>query len=148
MHAHAEPKMQTPRPETLAALIAVRAGLTVAQQRTGADQIASKGGIDIVTGADIAAEDAIRRVLAERFPQVPVVGEEGGDPQPERGPYWLVDPICGTRNYASHLAAYCTNVALIEDGVATIAVVGDGGTSALCYAERGRGAFVHRNEAG
>jgi myo-inositol-1(or 4)-monophosphatase len=139
-------KMQTPRPETLAALTAVRAGLEVAQQRTGADQIASKGGVDIVTGADIAAERAIRRILADHFPHIPVVGEEGADPQPSTGPYWLVDPICGTRNYASRLALYCTNVALIEDGIATIAVVGDGGTSDLCYAERDRGAFSHRTE--
>jgi myo-inositol-1(or 4)-monophosphatase len=138
--------MQTPRPETLAALTAVRAGLTVAQRRTCADQITSKGGIDIVTGADIAAERAIRRVLEEHFPHVPVVGEEGDDLQPASGPYWLVDPICGTRNYASHLALYCTNIALIEDGIATIAVVGDGGTSELCYAERERGAFCHRTE--
>jgi myo-inositol-1(or 4)-monophosphatase len=136
----------TPRPETLAAIAAVRAGLTVALQRTDADSIRAKAGIDIVTGADVAAEHAIQRVLEAQCPHIPVIGEEGGAAQPEDGPYWLVDPICGTRNYASHLALFCTNVTLIEDGVATIGVVGDGGTSEISFAERGRGAFCHRAE--
>jgi myo-inositol-1(or 4)-monophosphatase len=134
----------TPRPETHAAIAAVRSGLTVALQRTDADHIRAKAGIDIVTGADVAAEHAIQRVLEAHCPHIPVVGEEGGGVQPEAGPYWLVDPICGTRNYASHLALFCTNVSLIEEGVATIGVVGDGGTSEICFAERGRGAFCQR----
>jgi myo-inositol-1(or 4)-monophosphatase len=132
------------RPETRAALAAVRAGLAVAQRRTGADRIRAKDGIDIVTGADVAAEEAIRQVLSEHCPQLPIVGEEGGEVQPQSGSYWLVDPICGTRNYASGLALYCTNVALVENGEATVAVVGDGGTSELHYAERSRGAFCAR----
>jgi myo-inositol-1(or 4)-monophosphatase len=137
---------RSPRPETLAAFAAVRAGLAVAQRRTGAEQITAKDGIDIVTGADVAAEQAIRQVLTEHFPQLPIVGEEGGESQPQSGVYWLVDPICGTRNYASRLGLYCTNVALIEDGIATIAAIGDGGTSEVHYAERGRGAFCARTE--
>lgn len=136
--------MRDPRTETSAALEAVRAGLAVAVQRTGAEQVTPKDGVDIVTGADVAAEDAIRRVLSSRCPSIPIIGEERGGERPSRGAYWLVDPICGTRNYASRIAAYCTNVALIEDGVTTIAVVGDGGTQELSFAERGGGAFVRR----
>jgi myo-inositol-1(or 4)-monophosphatase len=138
--------MQNPRPETLAALSAARAGLAVARRRTGADQITAKSGIDIVTGADVAAEDAIRHVLSAQCPQIPIVGEEGGEAKPLHGRYWLVDPICGTRNYASQLALYCTNIALIENEIATMSVVGDGGTSDLHFAEHGRGAFCNRDD--
>lgn len=135
------------RAETAVALLAVRAGLDVALARTGADRVQAKGGVDIVTGADIAAEQAIRHVLEEQCPELPIVGEEGGGAVPVGGgAYFLVDPICGTRNYASHLPLFCTNVALIENDVATIAVVGDGGTGALSYAERGRGAFRETGE--
>jgi myo-inositol-1(or 4)-monophosphatase len=133
--------MQNPRSETRAALEAVRRGLAVAKQRVDATHIQSKGGVDIVTGADIAAEKVIRQTLLEHCPDIPVVGEEGEDAPPATGAYWLVDPICGTRNYASHLAVYCTNVALVEDGRATLSVIGDGGTSELYFAERGKGAF-------
>lgn len=133
--------MHPTRSETRAALEAVRRGLAVAKQRTNAGEVKPKSGIDIVTGADIAAERAIREVLVRLTPSIPVVGEEGEEAPPETGAYWLVDPICGTRNYASHLAVYCTNVALIEDDRATIAVIGDGGTQEVFFAERGRGAF-------
>ncbi|HKP61691.1 MAG TPA: inositol monophosphatase [Polyangiales bacterium] len=139
--------MESRRAETEAALAAVRAGLDVALRRTGAEQVQAKAGVDIVTGADIAAERAIRRVLEQRCPGVPIVGEEdGGDVPADGGAHFLVDPICGTRNYASRLAVFCTNVALIEDGVATVAVVGDGGTADLSFAERGRGAFSERGD--
>jgi myo-inositol-1(or 4)-monophosphatase len=139
--------MGTLRVETAAAISAVRAGLDVALRRTGADEMQAKGGVDIVTGADVAAERAIRRVLEQQAPGVAIVGEEDGGEVPSGGAaYFLVDPICGTRNYASHLALFCTNVALIEQGVATIAVVGDGGTGELSYAERGGGAFRQTGE--
>lgn len=139
--------MKVRRAETEAALAAVRAGLDVALRRTGAEQVRAKAGVDIVTGADIAAERAIRRVLEQRCPGVPIVGEEdGGEVPADGGAYFLVDPICGTRNYASRLAVFCTNVALIENGVATVAVVGDGGTSEISFAERGCGAFHERGD--
>ena len=39
-----------------------------------------------------------------------------GDRRPTDGsPYWLVDPICGTRNFASGIPLYCVNLALVED---------------------------------
>jgi fructose-1,6-bisphosphatase/inositol monophosphatase family enzyme len=28
----------------------------------------------------------------------------------ERSSYWLVNPICGTRNFASGIPLYCVNV--------------------------------------
>lgn len=139
--------MDALRPETHAALAAVREGLAVALRRTDAERVQAKSGVDIVTGADLAAEAAIRRVLEQRCPGIPIVGEEGGGtPASDGSAYFLVDPICGTRNYASQLALFCTNVALVERGSATIAVVGDGGTAAVSFAERGRGAFHESGE--
>jgi myo-inositol-1(or 4)-monophosphatase len=134
--------MQECRSETAAAIAAVQAGLAVAAARVGAEQRVAKDGIDFATGADIAAEEAIRSVLQERCPGIAIVGEEGGgEPPPHDRPYWLIDPICGTLNYAANLALYCTNVALVESGQVTIGVVGDGGTGDVDFAERGRGAF-------
>ena len=130
------------RPETEAALQAVGVALELAADRVGAEEIASKGGRDLVTATDVAAEDAIRAELLGRYPDCPVVGEErGGESEVVEGrPYWLVDPICGTRNYASDLPLYCVNVALVEDGRVALAAVGDGGTGDRYVAERGRGA--------
>jgi myo-inositol-1(or 4)-monophosphatase len=135
------------RDETRAALAAVDTALKLMQRRAGADRITSKGGRDLVTATDIAVEDAIRARLLADFPEWTVVGEErGGEDQIGDRPYWLVDPICGTRNFASNIPMYAVNIALVEDGRLTVAAVGDGGTGERFIAERGQGAYqMHRN---
>jgi fructose-1,6-bisphosphatase/inositol monophosphatase family enzyme len=130
------------RAETDAAISAARLARCIADSRAGADAVRSKGGIDIVTAADIACEDAIRAELARAFPAYPVVGEErGGQPRGD-SPYWLVDPICGTRCYASDVPLYCTNIALVERGEVTVAAIAVGRSGEVLYAERGGGAWL------
>jgi myo-inositol-1(or 4)-monophosphatase len=130
------------RSETEAALAAVDVGLDLARRRVGADQVKMKGLRDLVTATDVAVEDAVRAALGQRFPEWTVVGEErGGEDLIGDRPYWLVDPICGTQNFAANLPLYCVNVALVEGGKVTVAAVGDGGTGDRFYAERGAGAF-------
>src|SRR5687768_362735 len=56
-------------------------------------------GFDPVTDCDRNAEQAIRRLIEERFPDHGIKGEEFGD-RPARGPLsWSLDPIDGTRAY-------------------------------------------------
>jgi myo-inositol-1(or 4)-monophosphatase len=135
------------RPETEAAIAAAQIAQGIADCREGADIITSKGGIDLVTDTDVACEDAIRAELLRRFPDYPVIGEERGGEPVEGKAYWLVDPICGTRSFASNLPLYCTNIALVENGMVTVAAVAVGKTSEIIYAEKGRGARM-RTTAG
>lgn len=129
------------RPETLVALEAVKRAVTIARRGVGAEDVAEKDGRDIVTVADIAVEDAVRSIVAEAL-GFPVVGEErGGEATADGSPYWLVDPICGTRNFASGIPLYCVNLALVERNEVTVAVVGDPSTGETHVAERGRGAW-------
>jgi myo-inositol-1(or 4)-monophosphatase len=131
------------RRETLAAIEAVARALEMAEGRVGASDVSSKDGRDVVTGTDVAVEDAIRESLARLG--LPVIGEErGGDVQADGSPYWLVDPICGTRNFASGTLLYCINLALIERGEVTAAAVGDPSRREVLVAELGRGAWVRR----
>src|SRR5215212_8214311 len=130
------------RAETRAALAAVDAALKLMKRRPGADQITSKGGRDLVTATDVAVEDAVRASLVAAYPDWTVVGEErGGEDRIGDRPYWLVDPICGTRNFAANIPMYAVNIALVQDGQVTAAAVGDGGTGSRYVAERGRGAY-------
>jgi len=135
------------RAETEAAIHAVSLAIDIADRRVGADDVTSKGGIDLVTATDVAGEDIIRKVLAENFPDHIVVGEErGGEPKAGK-PYWLVDPICGTRPFASDVPLYCTNVALVKDNRVTAAAVALGRCGEILHAERGKGAWVRKNGA-
>src|SRR5206468_11361829 len=54
---------------------------------------------DLVSEADIAAERAIRNVLASRRPADGILGEEGDDVAGTTGLRWVVDPLDGTVNY-------------------------------------------------
>ena len=83
--------------ETELAIRAVCTAQAIADSRVGADRIASKGGIDIVTDTDLVCEDAIRSELVRAFPAYSVIGEERAGTPHAGQPYWLVDPICGTR---------------------------------------------------
>ena len=136
------PRVVDFRPETLVAIDTVERALALARQGGGAGQITSKGGRDIVTAADVAVEDLVRDRV-RRALGVPVVGEERGGEAPADGsPYWLVDPICGTRNFASGSPLYCVNLALVERNQISVAVVGDPSTADVLVAERGHGAWA------
>jgi myo-inositol-1(or 4)-monophosphatase len=119
--------------------------LSLAKEMAGA-AASIKQGRDVVTGADVAVEDLITGLLCDSF-EMPVVGEErGGDRPIDDTAYWLVDPICGTRNYASGIPLYCVNLALVEHDDVVGAVVADASTDEIIVAERGRGTWMLRKE--
>jgi fructose-1,6-bisphosphatase/inositol monophosphatase family enzyme len=129
------------RPETLVGIEAMKRALTIARHDVGSEDVSEKGERDLVTVADVAVEDAVRRILADAM-SVSVIGEERGGEAPADGsPYWLVDPICGTRNFASGIPLYCVNLALVEGSEITVAVVGDPSRGEIDVAERRRGAW-------
>ncbi|MFD1832135.1 inositol monophosphatase family protein [Streptomyces desertarenae] len=79
-----------------------------------------------VTDADEEVERRVTRVLRERFPGIPVVGEEtagqaGGEPLPSR--CWLLDPIDGTMNFIRGAPLYAVSLALVEDGRPSLGVL-------------------------
>ena len=134
-------------PETLVAVEAAERALGVVRGRVGASDVTSKGGRDIVTATDVAVEDLVRGVLGESSDR-PVIGEERGGEAPTDGSaYWLVDPICGTRNFASGIPLYCVNLALVEGDEIVAAVVADPSTGEIDVAERGRGAWAMADPA-
>lgn len=102
------------------AVAAAQAGAAVAHRhyRTAVERHL-KAGTDFATDADLEAETAVRALLGEHRPQDAQLGEEHGPSGPDSERRWLVDPICGTRNFAAGLPLMCTNVALTVDGAVT-----------------------------
>jgi myo-inositol-1(or 4)-monophosphatase len=98
---------------------------------------------DVVTGTDVLVQNLLQQVLHEHEPDIAFLGEEGAPTLPTHSRrIWLVDPICGTTNYAAVVPLWATNVTLVEDGQVTASAVADGATGDLYCAERGRGAWV------
>jgi histidinol-phosphatase len=73
-----------------------------------------------VTAADHAAEAYIRQMIAERYPDDGIVGEEGSAVEGSSGRRWIVDPIDGTRSFASGVPLYGVLIAVEIDGVPVV----------------------------
>ncbi|MFI5624295.1 inositol monophosphatase family protein [Nocardioides sp. NPDC051685] len=110
-------------PDHAVAIAAATAGAAVVREMYGTDLShfdKSPTGQEInhsATEADIASEKAIRETIATYRPEDAFEGEETGrSGDSERR--WLVDPLCGTLNYAAQTPLAAVNVALVTpDGV-------------------------------
>jgi len=76
---------------------------------------------DLVSDADLAAEAAIRSVLAQRRAGDAILGEEGGA-SGDGDLRWIVDPLDGTINFLFGIPVFAVSVAC-EDVHGTIAGV-------------------------
>lgn len=87
-----------------------------------------KGDDSPVTAADKAAEAVILPALNSELPMIfPIISEEsasGGDiPDITGTPFWLVDPLDGTREFISRNGDFTVNIGLIENGTPILGAV-------------------------
>ena len=76
-----------------------------------------KGRADLVTDYDFASERLIRQRLAEKTPELAIVGEEqGGTPALDQGLTWYCDPLDGTTNFAHGHFFFCVSLGIAEAG--------------------------------
>ena len=108
---------------------------------------------DYVTEIDRASERAIREVLGEATPGVPVLGEEGGGGEGGGGAgsgaggrMWIVDPLDGTTNFVHGFWAVGVSVALVEDGAPVAGAVHAPFLDVTWMASRGDGARRRRGD--
>ncbi|MFI5696954.1 inositol monophosphatase family protein [Kribbella sp. NPDC051586] len=95
---------------------------------------------DHVTAVDIAVEQQVRTVIAERLPGHLVVGEEMGGAASPNVPCWYVDPVDGTANLANGVPWTAFSLALAIDREPYVAVVGDVWRGQVFAAVAGQGA--------
>ena len=79
---------------------------------------------DPVTAADRGAEAAIRKLIAARFPEHGVIGEEYGEDRPDAEFVWVLDPIDGTRSFISGLPLWCVLIGLRHQGRPILGSIG------------------------
>jgi myo-inositol-1(or 4)-monophosphatase len=125
------------------AIAVAGAGAEVVRARFGGPlQRLDKGGGDFATSADIEAERAMVAVLREARPNDAVLGEESGRSGGgglERT--WLLDPLCGTLNYAARMRVAAVNVALRDGERFPAAAVADPFNHEIYWTD-GSSAFV------
>jgi myo-inositol-1(or 4)-monophosphatase len=92
---------------------------------------------DVVSEADLAAERAIRAIIADRRPGDAILGEEGGETQVGEGLRWIVDPLDGTVNFLYGVPQWCVSVAVHDDDGGVAGVIFDPLRDELFAGERG-----------
>ncbi len=80
-----------------------------------------------LTQADIASHEIISSGLKRKYPDIPVLSEEGKNilHDERRGweMFWLVDPLDGTKEFIKKNGEFTVNIALITGGRPVIGVV-------------------------
>jgi histidinol phosphatase-like enzyme (inositol monophosphatase family) len=76
----------------------------------------SKADASPVTIADRGAEQAMRELIARRYPDHGVLGEEFGETLPDARYRWVLDPIDGTKAFLANCYIFGTLIALLRDG--------------------------------
>lgn len=111
----------------------------------GRFEVHKKGPSDLVTQADLAAQDVVRRIVLEAFPDHGFVGEEGppGGADAPAGYRWIVDPLDGTTNYAHGVPHFAVSLALERQGTILVGAVFDPNRDECYMAVRGQGATLN-----
>jgi histidinol-phosphatase len=107
----------------LAAELADAAGAAIRpyfRQRIAVDD---KPDLSPVTVADRAAEEAMRRLIAARFPEHGIIGEEFGREREGAEFVWVLDPIDGTKSFISGVPLFGTLIALAQAGRPILGII-------------------------
>lgn len=128
-----------------AAETAIKAGETIKGFYGRAFTIRQKDEIDLVTEADLAAEELILAALRPAFPDASFLAEESSNDASilPQGPTWIIDPLDGTTNFAHGFPWFCVSIAYAEDGEIKAGVIYAPMLDELFIACRGCGAFIN-----
>ncbi len=77
----------------------------------------------ILTDADVAANNAIIKILRKETPDFDILSEEGA-PMQNSAYRWIVDPLDGTSNFATGIPIWGISIALEIDGDIVLGLIG------------------------
>jgi len=87
-----------------------------------------KGQRDVVVEASLDIQEQIVAVLQKECPGDAILAEEGPEDEPlsvDAARLWIVDPICGSLNFAQSIPFFAVSVALRVNGLLRVGVVYD-----------------------
>jgi myo-inositol-1(or 4)-monophosphatase len=111
--------------------------------------VREKGPKDLVTDADVAAQNAIQEILFRAFPEHGFLGEECHSANDATHTHrskewqWVVDPLDGTANYVHRLPNFAVSIALLRGSESLLGVVLDPMARETYTALKGRGAAMN-----
>ena len=100
-----------------------------------------------VTAADLEAEAYLRDAIREAHPADGIMGEEGSLAESRSGRRWIIDPIDGTRSFASGVPLYGVLLTLEVDGAPLLGCCHLPALGTTLVAATGAGAWVDGRRA-
>ena len=106
--------------------------------------VSEKGPADLVTEADLAAQQAIHDFLSAKFSDHGFLGEEGALQSVGSSGYrWIIDPLDGTSNYVHRFPYYAVSIGLQLRDELVAGVIYDPTRDELFSAAVGQGATLN-----
>jgi 3'(2'), 5'-bisphosphate nucleotidase len=112
--------------------------------KDGVKNVEFKKDASPVTEADLAAHYLLACQLKSLLPDCPVVSEEDVTSQifrQQKGRFWLIDPLDGTKEFIARNGEFTVNIALIENARTVLGVVYAPAIDAMYWGGAGLGAF-------
>lgn len=95
----------------------------------------------LVTDLDLEIEKAVQTEFANKYPHLPVYGEETGYGEGEDAAFWLIDPIDGTKSFIDGTPSFSNMAALIENGQTRAAIIYNPVRDDVYTTIKGQGAY-------
>lgn len=126
------------------AIVAARLGGQRAMEEINYVKVYKKNEDELVTDSDRRCQAIIIDRIRQTYPDHGLLAEEGQDgsslKQPPRRsdePWWVIDPIDGTNNYAHGILMFTVSIAVIYEGVPVVGVIFDPATDSMFTAVTG-----------
>ena len=123
--------------------MAMLAGDIIAANFQARRRIEVKGRGNIVTDVDLQVEEKLISVIMKEYPDHGILAEETANKAGDFEYLWVIDPLDGTRNYASHIPIFSMTVALMRDNDLLLGITYDPMRREMFRAEKGAGAFLN-----
>ena len=94
-----------------------------------------------LTIADQQAEQKLREMITQQWPDHGIIGEEYGRTETNSKYTWVLDPIDGTKSFVSGVPLYANLLALLDGEKALIGIANFPALNEMVYAVRGEGCF-------
>jgi myo-inositol-1(or 4)-monophosphatase len=128
---------------TVAVEAARAAGREIAARLDRERDVRVKGLRDLVTDADLAAQEILVAAIRAHFPSHTILSEEAPASGAPSGTTWVLDPLDGTSNYAHRFPCFSVSIGVMNDDGPLAGVVYDPLRDHLFTAERGGGADLN-----
>jgi len=106
-------------------------------------EVSRKSMHELVTTADLLSEQYLRTRLLEIEPKAGFLGEESWEGEFPAPPFWIVDPLDGTNNYAHGYPVWAVSIAYWNGSDVEYGCVHDPGRNETFSASMGSGAWMN-----